>query len=200
MFGDALRTANIDPAYAKGLAGCAAWRTASLLARTRCAALFFAYRTLAALCNRSPTTARYSTFARVAWEGGWRGESVVALRQMAAYTRHAPFRPTEPCWPANPRFDDIAADDPAGWFATGTLEQLERASGYSSYFTGPSPWIGWLTQQPLASPEMHRRKVLSEASKGLNPSIPPALREAARDHLNADLWRDGKVPGTRVDL
>ena len=192
--------ANVDPAYATGLAAYAAWRTASLPARTRCAALWFAYRTLAALCNRSATTARYSTFARIAWDGGWWGESVVALKQMAAYTRHAPFRPSEPCWPANPRFDDIpGADNPAQWFATGIMEQLERMSGYSSYFNGTSPSIGWLSQQPLASREMQRRKVLSEASKGASPSVPPALREPASDHLNADLWRDGKVPGTRVD-
>src|SRR5262249_58453864 len=131
---NALRSGNVDPAYAEGLAGYAAWRTASLPARTRCASLFFAYRALAALCNRSPTTARYSTFARIAWEAGWRGESVVALQQMAAYTKHVPFRPTEPCWPANPRFDDIPADDPAQWFAAGNLERLRRSSGYSSYF------------------------------------------------------------------
>ena len=100
MFGERLKDpARIDPDYAAGLAAFAAWRNASLPAHARCAALYFAYRTLAALCNRSPTTARYSTFARVACEGGWRGESVVALRQMAAYTRQHPFQPDEPCRP-----------------------------------------------------------------------------------------------------
>ena len=99
----------IDPDYAKALAAMAVWRTNALPAHTRCAALFFAYRTLAALCSRAPTTARNSTFARLAWEGGWRGEHLVALQQMAADLQRAPFRPIEPCWPANPRFDDIAA-------------------------------------------------------------------------------------------
>jgi FkbM family methyltransferase len=198
MFGNALR--DIDSDYAGALAGYASWRNASLPARTRCAALFFAYRTLAALCNRSPTTARYSTFARIAWEGGWRGESVVALRQMAEYTTRVPFRPVEPCWPANPRFDEIpAADGPVLWFTTAILEQLETAYTLSSYFTGISPWIGWLSQQRLAAREMHRRKVLAEAKRGMNPVIPPVLREPASDHVNADIWRDGKVPGTRVD-
>jgi FkbM family methyltransferase len=201
MFGERLQDpAQLDPDYATGLAAFAAWRTTSVPAHLRCAALLFSYRTLAALCNRSPTTARYSTFARVAWEGGWRGESVVALRQMAAYTRQNPFQPTEPCWPANPRFDEIpAAGNPALWFATAVLEQLERGQGYSSYFTGMSPWLDWLCRQPLASHEIHRRKTLVEAMKGANPVVPPVLRKAAKDHLNVDIWRSGKVPGTRLD-
>jgi hypothetical protein len=100
MFGERLKDpGQIDPDYAKGLAAFAAWRTASLPAPERCAALYSAYRTLAAVCNRSASTARNSTFARVAWEGGWQGESVVALQQMAAYTQHNPFQPIEPCWP-----------------------------------------------------------------------------------------------------
>lgn len=200
-FGRTLEDADrIDPDYAKALAAFAAWRTESLPARSRCAALFFAYRTLAALCNVSPTTARYSTFARLAWEGGWRGESVVALRQMAAYMQQNPFRPTEPCWPANPRFDEIPmADDPARWFATAVLEQLERAQSFSTFFSGASPWLGWLCEQPAVSLEMHRRRTLLEASKGMNPIVPSCLRKAASDHLNVRIWRSGKVPGARVE-
>ena len=201
MFGERLQdAAQIDPDYATGLAAFAAWRTTSLPAQIRCAALHHAYRMLAALCNRSPTTARYSTFARVAWEGGWRGESIVALRQMAAYTRQNPFQPSEPCWPANPRFDDIpTAGNPALWFATAILEQLEIAQGYSSYVTGMSPWLDWLCQQPLASHEMHRRKTLIAARKGATPMVPAVLCNVAKDHLNVDIWRSGKVPGTRID-
>lgn len=201
MFGEQPQDATqIDPDYATGLAAFAAWRTTSLPARIRCAGLHAAYRILAALCNRSPTTARYSTFARVAWDGGWRGESIVALRQMAAYTRQNPFQPTEPCWPANPRFDDIpAAGNPALWFATAILEQLEIGQSYSSYVTGMSPWLDWLCQQPLASHEIHRRKTLIAARKGANPVVPTALRKAAKDHVNVEIWRGGRIPGTRVD-
>jgi len=201
MFGNACENAaQINPDYARSLAGFAAWQTQNLPAATRCAALFFAYRVLAGLCNRAPTTARYSTFARIAWEGGWRGESVVALRQMAAYTQQNPYRPTEPCWPANPRFDSIpVVGDPAVWFATAIVEQLERAQSFSTYFSGMSSWLGWLCQQRLALPEMHRRKTLIEAAKGMNPPIPPVLRKAASDHVNVKLWRGGRVPGTHVD-
>jgi len=200
MFGHLLDDAKyMEPDYAKALAAFAMWRTDDLPARIRCAALFLAYRTLAALCNRAPSTARYSTFARIAWEGGWRGESVTAMKQMAAYIQRIPFRPTEPCWPANPRFDDVkVTTNPALWFATAVTEQLERAQSYSTYFSGMSPWLAWLCDQPVTSHEMHRRKTLLAAHRGVIPVVPLCLRKEAADHLNAHLWRSGMVPGTRV--
>jgi FkbM family methyltransferase len=202
MFGHLLDDAKyIDRDYAKALAGFAAWRTNDLPARTRYAALLFAYQTLAALCSRAPTTARYSTFARLAWEGGWRNETITALRQMAAYIQRNPFQPSEPCWPANPRFDEITVNsNPALWFATAVAEQLERAQHLSTRFTGASPWLAWLCDQPAASHEMHRRKTLLAAMEGLNPIVPSCLRKESPDHLNALIWRSGMVPGTRVGL
>jgi hypothetical protein len=169
-----------------------------LPAQKRFAALLFAYQSLAALCNRAPTTARYATFARVAWEGGWRSECVKALRQIAALIQRVPFQPTEPCWPPDPRFDKIvAADNPALWFATSVAEQLERTQSYSTYFSGVSPWLAWLCEQPAVSHEMHRRKALLQALRGENPNVPSHLRQGAPDHLNADVWRTGMVPGTK---
>ena len=198
MFGDRLADAGgIDGDYAQALAAYAAWRRSDLPAQTRCAALFSAYRILAALCNRAPTTARYSTFARLAWEGGWRSESVTALAQMAAYIQRIRFEPTELCWPANPRFDGIAVGaDPALWFATAVLEQLERVRGHSTCFVGLSPWLSWLCDQPTACQEMHRRRTLLAARAGMNPVVPSCLRTEAPGHLNAELWRSGLVPGT----
>jgi FkbM family methyltransferase len=200
MFGHLLDDAKyIDRDYAQVLAAFALWRTDDLPARTRCAALFFAYQTLAALCNRAPTTARYSTFARLAWEGGWRVESVMALKQMASYIQRIPFQPTEPCWPANPRFDDIEViGNLSLWFATAVAEQLERSQSYSTYFSGMSPWLAWLCDQPAASHEMHRRKTLLATRAGTIPIVPSCLCKEAPDHLNAHLWRSGMVPGTRV--
>ena len=200
MFGHLLDNAKyIDCDYAKALAAFAVWRANDLPARMRCAALFFAYQTLATLCNRAPTTARYSTFARVAWEGGWRGESVMALRQVAAYIQRIPFQPTEPCWPVNPRFDDLnVASNPVLWFATAVAEQLERSQSYSTYFSGMSPWLAWLCDRPAASHEMHRRKTLLAAREGITPTVPSCLRKEAPDHLNAHLWRSGMVAGTRL--
>jgi FkbM family methyltransferase len=200
MFGYLLDDAKyMDRDYAKALAAFAVWRTKDLPAPIRCAGLFFAYRTLAALCNRAPTTSRYSTFARLAWEGGWRAEAAVVLKQMDVYIQRVPFQPTEPCWPANPRFDDIEiASDPAIWFATAVAEQLEQAQSYSTYFSGMSPRLPWLCDQPTASREMHRRKTLLAARAGMMPTVPSCLRKEAPDHLNAHLWSSGMVPGTRI--
>jgi FkbM family methyltransferase len=200
IFGHLLDDAKyIDSDYAKALAAFAVWRTNDLPAHIRCAALFFAYSTLEALCNRAPSTARYSTFARLAWEGGWRGQSVAALQQIAGDIQRVPFQPTEPCWPANPRFDDIkAVSNPSLWFATAAMEQLERSRSFSTCFSGMSPWLAWLCDQPAASHEMHRRKTLLAARRGINPVVPSCLRKEAPGHLNADLWRSGMVPGTRI--
>jgi FkbM family methyltransferase len=202
MFGQLLENVNrIECDYASALAAFAVWRAEVFPAHTRCGALFFAHQALAALCNRAPTTARYSTLARVAWEGGWRDESVTALQRIAGHLQRMPFQPIEPCWPANPRFDDIAVgNSPALWFATGVMEQLERAQSYSTYFSGMSPWLTFLCEQSTASREMHRRKVLLAARRGANPIIPLCLRQEAPDHLNADIWRSGMVPGTHVGL
>jgi FkbM family methyltransferase len=199
MFGRLLDDGKyIDRHYAEALAAFAVWRTSSLPARTRCAALFFGYRTLATLCNHAPTTARYATFARLAWEGGWRAESVAALRQIAAHIQRIPFQPTEPCWPPSPLFDNVAVSNPALWFATAVVEQLERTQSYSTYFSGMSPWLEWLCDQPAVSHEMHRRKTLLAARGGLAPLVPSCLQKQAPDHLNWDAWRSGLVPGTRV--
>jgi hypothetical protein len=200
MFGARLDDGGtIDRDYADALAAIAAWRSDDLPARVRCGALYCAYRTLAALCNRAPTTARYATFARLAWEGGRRGECVVALEQMAGYVRRVPFEPAGPCWPPGARFDKISVGhDPALWFAMAVAEQLERARSHSTYFSGASPSLSWLCQQPDASPEMHRRQTLLAARAGGFPVVPACLQDEQADNLNADVWRSGLVPGTRL--
>jgi FkbM family methyltransferase len=200
MFGDKLRDpGQLDPHYAKTLAAYATWRSDKLPAHVRYAALVYAYRTLAALCNRAPTTARYSTFARLAWEGGWRGESVLALNQMSTYIQHNSFQPIEPCWPPSPRFDNIAVDkNPSLWFATAVAEQLERSRSFSTCFGGVSPIVTWLCEQAGALPEMHRRKALTAARASMNPAIPDLLRTETPNHLNAAIWASGKLPGMRV--
>lgn len=200
MFGDKLRdTGHLDPDYAKTLAAYAAWRSDKLPADVRYAALVFGYKTLAALCNRAPTTARYSTFARLAWEGGWRGESVLALRQMSVHIQRNPFQPIEPCWPPSPRFDNIAAEKNAAlWFAKAVAEQLERTQSFSSCFGGASPFITWLCEQAGTPQEIHRRKTLMAARAGMNPAVPNCLRTETPDHLNADIWASGQLPGMRA--
>src|SRR5262249_17925780 len=62
-------------------------------------------------------------------------------------------------------------------------------------FGGVSPVLAWLCAQPFASTEMERRRVLVAARAGQRPAVPGRLCQVKPDHLNADLWRAGKVPG-----
>jgi hypothetical protein len=122
------------------------------------------------------------------------------LRQLALHLLHNGLETQEPFWPASPRYDDISsATDPALWFKTAAVEQLERAQSYSTFFGGPSQLLAWLCEQPFAPPEMHRRRTLVAARAGANPNVELCLRNETPDHLNASIWRAGKVPGTRSD-
>jgi len=68
--------------YRNSLAAYATWRAADRPIATRCAALAFALHGLRSSCARAPTAGRLSTFARVAWEWGARGESVAVLERL----------------------------------------------------------------------------------------------------------------------
>ncbi len=189
----------IDPDYARAMAAFAVWQSDDQPAQLRFAALVFACRVLSDLCNRAPSPARLSTYARVSWDGGWRGECVSALRQLALHLQHNVLQTTEPFWPASPRYDNIEpAPDAALWFTAAAFEQLERAQNYSTCFGVPTPMLAWSCGQPFASAEMHRRRALVAARAGMNPVVEPCLTHETPDHLNARLWSAGKVPGTRI--
>jgi hypothetical protein len=149
---------------------------------------------------RAVTAGRLSTLARVAWEWGARGESVAALRRLLDMLQGGQIQFGEPFWPASLRFESIALGDrPGDWFAGAAAEQLERLSYFSSVFGGPSSFLQWLCGQPFVLAEMERRRVLLGARAGLRPIVPVRLHNPAPDHLNASLWRAGRVPGTVVE-
>ncbi len=131
--------------------------------------------------------------------GAQRQASLAALAQLLQLLQTTPFQLMEPFWPASSRFDDIAAKArPADWFAAAATEHYERISSFSSFFVGSSSVLTWLCSQPYASAEMERRRTLIAARAGLWPQVPKRLCTAAPDHLNAEIWRAGKVPGTVV--
>ncbi len=192
-----LDVADLD--YGSGLAGYAAWRTPDQPLATRCAALAFALHYLREACTRSPTAGRLSTLARVASEAGARSESVAVLQRLLKTLQGGQLSIAEPFLPASPRFDDIDPGAQTGnWFVSAAAEQYERTFGYSSIFSGASPVLGWLCGQPFVSSGMERRRVLLAARAGQRPKVPERLSVAAVDHLNADVWREGRVPGTIV--
>jgi hypothetical protein len=140
------------------------WRAADRPTDIRCAALAYALRGLRAVCGRTPTPGRLSTWARVAWESGARNESVNVLRQMLQTQRNSQPRLNERFWPAAARFDQIVpGKQPANWFAGAVAEQYEKSASFSSTFAGASPVLSWLCNQTFASAEMERRRVLIAA-------------------------------------
>jgi FkbM family methyltransferase len=196
MLGD---LAALDPDYRDALGAYAFWRTVEKPLPERCAALFYAFRVLTELCQRSANSARLSTLARIAWEAGGRGACARALDTLVTDLQPDWIENCEPFWPACPRFDTVPAKGRArAWFVTSVVEQCERIRGFSSFFVGASPVFEWLCEQPLASIEMQRRRVLLAARAGRHIVVPPRLCTAAPDHLNAEIWRTGQVPGTSL--
>ena len=192
-------SASPDPQYRSALAAYATWRAPDQPVGIRCAALLFALRGLQSASARVPTAARLSTLARIAWEWGARGESVAVLRRFFELLQGAgDERLDEPFWPASPRFDSIElGGQPGNWFAGAAAEQFERTSQFSSVNNARgSPILAWLCEQPFAATEMERRRILIAARAGQCPKVPMRLRAAASDHLNADVWCSGRVPGT----
>jgi FkbM family methyltransferase len=191
--------APLDPDYARVLAAYAVWRTGDLPAFTRSVALGFSYRALVALCQREPTNARLATCARIAWEMGSRQGCLAALQALSENLKRAPFQPSEPFWPPCARYDAIAPGAGAEhWFIAALTEQFERARTHSTLFEKNLSLINWLCSQPSVPAEMERRRILIAAHAGEQPAIPPRLCQPAPDHLNAAIWRAGKVPGTVV--
>jgi FkbM family methyltransferase len=191
------RGAEMDPHYRDGLAGYAAWRSPDRPLAERWAALNFACTTLFGVCRTAPTLARLSTLARATLEAGHRSLCSVALKSFAELFAAGEMNLSEPFWPACARMDGLVPGDKAAqWLLVSTFEQFERVSRFSSRFGNPEFELDWLCAQPFVSAEMERRRVLLQARAGERVEVPARLCVAADDHLNADVWRAGLVPGT----
>jgi FkbM family methyltransferase len=190
----------LDPDYRDSLAAYGVWRAADVSLPERCAAIHYAFGLLRSVTRGTASAARLSTFARVAYEAGERGGCVQALDALTTAMQRGPVSVAEPFWPACPRFDAIAPENQllADWFATSAFEQFERTKSFSSLFSGASPFLGWLCRQPFASIEMERRRVLLAARAQQRVEVPGRLCAVAPDHLNAEIWRAGNVPGTSL--
>lgn len=191
--GKLLAGVGLDPDYRDALAAYNVWRSPNAAPAVRCAALSFALTTLRQLCAQGATAARIATYARVAWDWGARAESFKVAQAIGG----APKALTEPFWPPCPRYDRLPPRAAAGtWLGCAVAEHVMRAGAFSSMFTTAAPALPWLNRQPFACAETLRRQVLMAARAGMRPQVPAQLRQQAVDHLNADVWRSGRVPGT----
>jgi FkbM family methyltransferase len=193
--GKLLTGAGLDPDYRDALAAYNVWRSSNVAPAVRCAALSFALTILRQLCAHKGTVARMATYARVAWDWGARAESFKAVQAIGSAAKAV----TEPFWPPCPRYDRLPPGPAAGaWLGCAVTEHAMRAGAFSSMFMASAPALPWLNQQPFACAETQRRQVLMAARAGLRPQLPARLRQQAVDHLNAEVWRSGQVPGTAV--
>lgn len=189
----------VDPSYRDALAGYAVWRSADTPLPERYAALRFACDTLTALCEKDASLARLSTLARISWEIGRRTVAVTVLKLLADILRRGTGRMEEPFWPASPRFDGISPGAHVmEWFVVQALEQFEQSAAYSSMFGQSGIDIDWLSQQPFASAEIERRRILRRARAGQKMEVSQRLLVAAADHVNADSWRGGLIANTVI--
>jgi len=191
--------AALDGDYRDALIAYAAWRSQCTPLGERCGALAFSCRKMAELCRRAGSPTRLSTLARVAAEAGARTLSVDALRHLVDHAKRGELRLAEAFWPACPRYDDVVPSAGLGdWFLAAAVEQLERSAGFSSLFAGCTPELEWLCRQSLASTEMQRRRALLARRAGRPIALSERLCRAGQDHLNAELWRSGRVLGLPV--
>ena len=187
----------VDPQYREALAGYRVWRDASRPAAIRWQALKVSVTRLRTLCASAPTTERLTTLARMTADAGLRVASVSVLGQVLNLMQRGAVTLREPLLPACPRFDAISAGPaPAEWFGVAVAEQFERSHHFSSFYSRMSPVLAWLASRDMAAAEMQRRHALVLAGAGQRPMVADRLRRDAPDHLNAELWRAGGVPGT----
>lgn len=104
----------------------------------RFSALESSFTSLTRLCRSAPRYLRLASLARVACEYGARTVAVAALGQLARKLADSePLDPGEPFLAPGKRFDSIEPrTDVKGWFLAAVIEEYERLSSYSSFFTG----------------------------------------------------------------
>lgn len=144
----------------------------------RFGALDASYRLLKNLCERGPAYLRLASLARVAREHGSRSIAVVALQHLGnAISQQGRIDPAEPFLAPGARFDTVPPGQGIGnWVLAAVLEELERHSAFSSFYTGNAARQRLETIRALGfgSAEMARRLELLQ--KRLGPAPEPAAK------------------------
>jgi hypothetical protein len=116
----------------------AASRDPSVSVADRFFALESSFMRLSALCEREPTYLRLASLARVARDYGARSVAATALATLSdIIVRSKQIDPSEPFLVPAERFELISPGQELGdWVLAAVLEELERTSAYSSFYTG----------------------------------------------------------------
>ena len=133
----------------------------SLDAFTRFSALESSLQLLQSLCDERPHFLRLASLARVAHDHGSRAVAVSALSRLVdTIAKENRVNTGEPFLVPGERFESIAPGEDIGkWALAAILEELERLSSYSSFYTGNSARsrLDWIASLGFASAEMSRR-------------------------------------------
>lgn len=179
--------------YRRGLAAFVQSQSARLGAEERCAWLQHAMDCVEEAAASSDRLAWKISYARIAWELGWRHSAVGALMEAAGRVeREAADTVAEPFLAPSPRYENLAAGGQAGaWLRCAVTEQLEKLRAHSSILVDDSlsllePILGL----GFCSPEMERRRQLVRILTGLQPGPQPArlLHARSPENLNPEFW------------
>jgi protein O-GlcNAc transferase len=133
----------------------------------RFSALETSFMALISLCQRGPRYLRLASLARIAREYGARTVAVDALGQLfQKLVGNEALDLGEPFLAPGKRFDRIAPrTDVKNWFLASVIEEFERLSSYSSFFTGDAARerLELLVSLGYESAEMRRRLELIRA-------------------------------------
>ena len=137
-------------------------------------ALEISFRLLKSLCEIQPTCLRLASLARVAQDYGARAQAVDALNQLSnIILQHKQVDSSEPFLAPAKRFDLLPPRDIiSNWVLAAVLEEFERLSYFSSFYTGASGWkrLEMIGELGYGSAEMKRRTRLIQQRFGMTTS------------------------------
>lgn len=179
--------------YRRGLAAFAQAQVAGQGADERCAWLRQAMDCVEEAAACSDRLARKITYARIAWEIGWRRSAVGALMELPdRIEREAPDILAEPFVAPSPRYENLAMGSQASaWLRCAVAEQLEKLRAHSSLLIeGSLSLLEPILRLPFCAPEMERRCQLVRIVNGLQagPQPAPLLRARSAENLNPEFW------------
>jgi len=182
--------------YLRGLAAFARSRDERLDATERRAWLHHATECVEEAVSSSDRLEWKISYARLAWELGWRDSAVGALIDVAERMKKnevldalaGPFLA-----PAMRYERLLTAGRPGDWLRCAVIEQLEKLRAYSSMFLENNSSLALLEpilDLPFRSPEMDRRWQLVRMTAGLQtaPERTPLLCARSHENLNPEFW------------
>jgi len=157
----------------------------------RCSHLAVAASKTAAAAAAHRSAPRLWTATRILAAFGARSLAASLASELQTQALAGFQSPDEPFLAPSRRLETIALKDKNEWMSVASLETFVLLAGFSSYFVGAKmlPLLERGSSSVHASPELERRKILTQLKSGA-PAEPPSDRLAieAPDHQNAALW------------